>query len=77
MDKRLQKEIAENRARLKPVIETIILCGQQNFPLRGHRDDGGVHVENEISTKQGNFRALLHYRIKSGDVALQQHLEKH
>ncbi|CAF3333155.1 unnamed protein product [Rotaria sp. Silwood2] len=74
MDKRLQKEIAENRARLKPIIETILLCGRQNFPLRGHRDDGDVLTNNDSSSKEGNFRALLRYRIEGGDTALKCHL---
>ena len=41
-------EKTENRKRLTPIIKTIVLCGQNNIPLRGHRDDGslsrvGVH----------------------------------
>ncbi|CAF4478677.1 unnamed protein product [Rotaria sp. Silwood2] len=76
IDKRSQNEIAENRARLKPIIETILLCGKQNFPLRGHRDDGGLSTENEgLLADEGNFRALLQYRIESGDVELKQHIE--
>ena len=34
------KKVAENRKRLKPIIETIIFLGRQNILLRGHRDDG-------------------------------------
>ncbi|CAF3343594.1 unnamed protein product [Rotaria sp. Silwood2] len=76
IDKRSQNKIAENRARLKPIIETILLCGKQNFPLRGHRDDGGLSTENEgLLADEGNFRALLQYRIESGDVELKQHIE--
>ena len=29
--------ISENRQKLKSIVETIILCGRLNFPLRGHR----------------------------------------
>ena len=77
MDKHSQNEISENRARLKPIIETIMFSGKQNLPLRGHRDDGNTIVENEaLLAKEGNFRALLQYRIQSGDEALKQHLEK-
>jgi hypothetical protein len=76
LDKHLQKEIAENRARIKPIIQTILLCGRQNIPLRGHRDDGDVLNDDDCSSKEGNFRALLRYRIESGDTALKCHLEK-
>lgn len=38
-NQRLQ-QIEENRARLKPIIESIIFLGRQNIALRGHRDDG-------------------------------------
>jgi hypothetical protein len=40
LDKAHSKQAEENRARLKPIVKTIILCGRQNMPLRGHRDDG-------------------------------------
>ena len=30
--------VATNRKKLQSIIETIILCGQQNIPLHGHRD---------------------------------------
>ncbi|CAF1397023.1 unnamed protein product [Rotaria magnacalcarata] len=77
MDKRAQNEIKENRARLRPIIETIIFCGKQNIALRGHRDDGNKIEENGIfSANDGNFRALLQYRIQSSDEVLRQHLEK-
>ena len=75
MDKRLQKEIAESRARLRPIIETILLCGRQNFPLRGHRDDGDVLTNSNSSLNDGNFRALLRYRVDGGDTVLKSHLE--
>ena len=76
LDKRIQNEISENRARLKPIIETIMFCGKQNIPLRGHRDDGLIIVKNdELSSREGNFRALLQYRIQCGDNVLKQHLQ--
>lgn len=66
------KQIQENRARLIPIIESIIFLGRQNIPLRGHRDDG---QNLEISMhNEGNFRALLNFRIQSGDKQLETHL---
>ena len=32
--------IQTNRQRLHSIVETIILCGRQSIPLRGHRDSG-------------------------------------
>ena len=51
--------------------------GRQNIPLRGHRDDGPLLVddENSISNNEGNFRELLRYRIEAGDKILENHLK--
>lgn len=65
------KMIKSNRERLIPIVKTIILCGRENIPLRGHRDDGAF--SDEIG--QGKFRALLKFRIDSGDSSLRKHLE--
>ncbi|CAH0402528.1 unnamed protein product [Chilo suppressalis] len=65
------KMIKSNRERLIPIVKTIILCGRENIPLRGHRDDGTL--SDDIG--QGKFRALLKFRIDSGDSSLQKHLE--
>ena len=32
--------VASNRRKLHSIVETILLCGRQNIPLRGHRDSG-------------------------------------
>lgn len=75
------EQIKENRNRLRPIVSTIILCGRQNISLRGHRDDGILNYnENEqekniVENQEGNFRALLKFRIDSGDSILRQHLE--
>ena len=87
LDTRRQAEIKENRERLKPIIKTIIFSGRQNISSRGHRDDGGFfHSTNDTKGKEnqnqqtsvindGNFRALLRFRIDAGDTQLQHHLE--
>lgn len=44
--------------------------------MRGHRDDGNLHNTNEcerIVNHNGNFRALLRYRIDGGDKVLENH----
>ncbi|XP_008178788.1 uncharacterized protein LOC103307994 [Acyrthosiphon pisum] len=51
------KQVTENRERLKPIIETLILCGNQNIPLRGYRDDGELLNSNsQLLKNDGNFR---------------------
>uniref|UniRef100_A0A2S2PUC6 Repressor of the inhibitor of the protein kinase n=1 Tax=Schizaphis graminum TaxID=13262 RepID=A0A2S2PUC6_SCHGA len=75
----------ENRSRLRPIIETIILCGRQNIPLRGHRDDGYVLDQNiktiessesvSSAKNDGNFRELLRFRVAAGDTKLENHLK--
>lgn len=74
LDEERQRQAAENRKRLKPIIETILFHGRQNIPLRGHRDDGQL-VESESHVNEGNFRATLRLRIQAGDKELEAHLQ--
>ncbi|XP_050547099.1 52 kDa repressor of the inhibitor of the protein kinase-like [Daktulosphaira vitifoliae] len=70
--------IRKNRKNITPIIQTVILCGKQNIPLRGHRDSGKIIVEQEndrlIQENQGNFREILRYRAQ-GDKHLKSFLE--
>lgn len=70
---RLQ-QVTENRERLIPIIKSIIFLGRQNIPLRGHRDDGPVSSDTSV-TNQGNFKALLQFRVDAGDKVLEDHLK--
>lgn len=67
------RQVTENRERLKPIIKTIILLGRQNIPFRGHRDDGPINLDTSAAN-QGNFKALLQFRVDAGDKALERHL---
>ncbi|KAL4090644.1 hypothetical protein QTP88_025438 [Uroleucon formosanum] len=69
-------QIQENRKKLVPIIECIILCGRQEIALRGHNDSGKMCVNGNIFDlyNDGNFRAILRYRGK-GDNFLKLHLE--
>lgn len=69
------KQINENRERLRPIVKTIIFCGHQKMSLHDHRDDGKLLNYDSVVADEGNFRALLKFRIDSGDIAFQQHLE--
>lgn len=58
-----------------PIIKTLILHGQQNIPIRGHRDDGSLlNTNNSPVATEGNFRSLFRFRIDSGDKVLENHL---
>ena len=67
------KQAADNRCKLRSIIETIFFCGRQGIALRGHRDDSLAVSENPESN-HGNFLALLHFRAQAGDLVLKEHL---
>ena len=66
-------QIAENRQKIKSIVETIIFCGRQNVPLRGHRDSA-LELEHDETANGGNFWALLQFRASAGDLVLRDHL---
>ena len=72
LNQQQKQTILENRKKITPIIETIILCGRQGIPLRGHRDSGPLTFESEKNLEDnnndGNLRALLRYRIKHDQV---------
>lgn len=58
------EEVQKNRERLRPITETVIFLGRQNLAFRGHRDDGQVlHDTNvsDVTINDGNFRELLRF----------------
>lgn len=69
-----QKRIAENRSKLRSIVETVIFCGRQGIALCGHRDYRTV-VNEDPDHNHGNFWALLNFRISAGDNILEQHLK--
>lgn len=67
--------IEQNRIILSSIVETIILIERQEIALRGHCDSGPVL--SELPTyNDGNFRALLRFRVDSGDNTLNDHLSQ-
>lgn len=75
LDSARHAAVMKNRHNLKPVIETIVLCGRQELALRGHRDSGNIETTFKCADKNaGNFRALLRYRSR-GDKELQEMLD--
>ena len=69
LDHQRKQQILDNRRKIAPIVETIILCGRQGIPFRGHRDSGPLNLETEENNEnEGNFRALLRYRGKYDEV---------
>ncbi|XP_057316227.1 52 kDa repressor of the inhibitor of the protein kinase-like [Hydractinia symbiolongicarpus] len=70
VDQQISKQISENKAKLEPIIDTILLCGRLNIPLRGHRDDSSYHPEvgSYSSGGVGNFIEILNYRARANPV---------
>ena len=50
-----RRQIIENRAGLKLIINTILPCGRQSFPSREHRDNGGLFFDDESVVENGRF----------------------
>lgn len=76
LDSNRKKQILENREAIKPIIKTVIFCGQNEIPLRG--DDESSDLSKTLdaqSCRDGKFRALLRFRVESGDSKLKEHLE--
>lgn len=67
IDKQRKDEIERNRKYLKPIIETILLCGRQGLSLRGHRDDGRIDPKVDPEQNDGNFRAILRFKIRDDE----------
>ena len=68
--KEQNKEMYErNMSHLSVITETIVLCGKQNIPLRGHRDDSTSSASNK-----GSFLAILEY-LANHNALLSKHLQ--
>ncbi|CAH1110913.1 unnamed protein product [Psylliodes chrysocephalus] len=63
----------KNRDNLKKIVETLILCGQQEIGLMGHRDSGRLTLEAPESN-DGNFRTLCRFRAKCGVTGFKEHI---
>ncbi|KAG5889122.1 hypothetical protein JTB14_034179 [Gonioctena quinquepunctata] len=73
IDSARSRQIEDNRNRLKPIIRSIIFLAKQCIPFRGHRDDGPLLEESNVTNNKGNFRELLRFRIEAGDKTLEEH----
>ena len=73
LDAERVRQIQENRARLVPIIKTIIFCGRQELALRG-TDESGHVLQSDESSNDGNFRAMLRFRVDACDMVLREQL---
>ncbi|KAF2893865.1 hypothetical protein ILUMI_12306 [Ignelater luminosus] len=75
LDLASKHRIEENRKRISPIIDFIILCGRQCISLRRHRDFGPIDSDIDPTENDGNFTAILRSKLRSGDEILKLHLE--
>jgi len=68
-----KKQADENRKKLISIVETVILCGRQQIALRGKNETGKIGL-TEPPYNDGNFRAILRFRARSGDLFLKEHI---
>jgi hypothetical protein len=67
----IEKLKEKKSIRLKPVVKTIVFCGQQQPTLRGTNDHGPLRPEEkEPALNDENFHALLRIRMRYGDDEL-------
>ena len=64
----------EDKARqiLLPIAKTVLFCGRQGLALRGHDESNSILTQTD--NNDGNFRALLRFRIDAGHNVLESHL---
>ena len=75
LDAKRKETVIENRKRLLPILKTVILCGRLELSLRGYRDNGNLEPRKAVNGSERNFRALLSFRVESGDAKLSEHLK--
>ncbi|CAI6376013.1 unnamed protein product [Macrosiphum euphorbiae] len=76
LDSKLKLEIEKNRKMIRPIIETILLCGRQGIALRGHTDSGPIDLSSLfLSNNEGNFRVILKYVLMNSKDELKNCFE--
>ncbi|XP_040358829.1 uncharacterized protein LOC115317472 [Ixodes scapularis] len=73
LNKQAKEEHDSNKAKLRAIVETVLLCGRQDLALGGDNDSGRLTLEESVKN-DGNFRALLRYRANVRDCILAEHI---
>ncbi|KAH9360004.1 hypothetical protein HPB48_013634 [Haemaphysalis longicornis] len=73
LNQQAKGELEDNKAKLRAIVETVLLCGRQDLALRDDKDSGRLSLEEPLQN-DGNFRALLRYRANGGDIILTNHI---
>ena len=78
LDNAHQEKILRNRSYLLSIADTVLKWARHNIALRGHRNEVGCVSVNGVEPEEndGNFRALLRYRIRGGDNQLASSVKK-
>lgn len=72
LDSLRTKQIQENREKLRPIVDAVILCGRQNLAFRGHRDDSKHLETNDVNP--GNFLEILKYGARCANISFEDFL---
>ena len=73
LDDLKKQQIEENRKLIRPIINAIVLCGRQNIPLRGHRDDSQYYLSDDVNP--GNFIEILKYGVTCTGQSLEEYFK--
>jgi hypothetical protein len=56
LDSGRKAQTLQNRAKLNPIVKTVIFCGHQGITLRGHTDTGTLPLpDGDPAVNDGNF----------------------
>ena len=78
VDDQRMSQVRENRRRLVPIIKTMLICGRLGIAFRKNTHKNNLQDFNynlPLVYEDGNFTALLKFRVDAGDMELKQQLE--
>ena len=78
VDDQFKAQVAENRKKLKPIIDCILFCDRTGIAYRAYRDESKYHSPvGEYATESGvgNFVELLNFAVRRGDNVLRDQFE--
>ena len=72
---------------IESLFDCLCLCIERGFALKVHRDAGCPVVEDssdkdcaasiDTAVNLGNYKSIIQFVAKRGDIVLQEHLQKH